>query len=230
MGIGHLLTSQTDRIHEIAREWGFSSNEFDWQWRAGEAYGFVQSEVPVLVHLPSDFFMAFGDDPQGGHVVYYTPGSDSRFAAGRKLTWQQALSHVVSWLNSLRRETEAKDFWHLLAERSNLLADGRSSWDNAPFTTEERKRVQASMDAVYEESVRTQRLNKRQTELLLSSIEEIKIATARLGRRDWLMFTLSTLAGVATSAAFSLEVTKALVQATTAAIGWVTGSPSLPAP
>jgi hypothetical protein len=230
VAIGHLLTSQADRIFELLRDWGFSRDEFEWQWRAGEAYGFVQFEVPVLVHLPTEFFFAFSEDPRGGHAVYYTPGADSRFGRGGKLKWDDALAHVVGWITSLRRESEAKDFWGLLAERSSLLADGRTSSNNAPFSLEEQQRVRTSMDAVYEEVVRTQRLNKRQTELLLSAIEESKTATARLGRRDWLMFTLSTLAGVATSAAFSPEVTRALVQATSAAVGWITGSPTLPAP
>jgi hypothetical protein len=230
----HLLVSQRNQLLEIVREADLSPGDFEWQERDGSWAGWVNNDLPTLVHVPSDFFCAFalaehGERPVRGvtyhggrHMLCCSPGTDSPRDMFFFIPWTDLQIYFRSWLENLKRELVAPDLWATLQNQSALLRfAGREETENSPFSGEERNRIQASLEQIKSEMITTQMLTSGQTQILLERLDYLIDASSRLGRKDWILTAAGVVIGVVVQAALSSNATTRLFQVADHALGWL---------
>jgi len=100
--------------------------------------------------------------------------------------------------------------------------------NNSPFTDEERARIRSSVEEVKSKLESAGKHSDEQLSLISRKLDEIHMASGRLGRKDWLNYVAGSLTGLCVSAAFSPEVTKSFFQTVSSAFSWVfTSAPAL---
>lgn len=223
MTFGHLMTSQLDELFKLIESSSLKPAEFEQQMRSGEWAGSVYSRVPTLVHVPSESFFAFMEHPWGGHNVYYSPGEESKSKHIGELEWKSVKAYFAGWLDSVKRETSAQDLWRALENEPRTTFHAAQTQDNTPFRLQEQQRIAATMDDVLREVRRTQSLSKIQTDIIVSAVEDLKAASARVGRKDWFMILIGTFASVIMGAVITPPEVRALLSTSVSALTWVVG-------
>ena len=95
--------------------------------------------------------------------------------------------------------------------------------DNAPFLPEELERIATSIDQI-RSAMRTRAdLSSEQLRYLSDRLEEMRQASERLGRKDWVNLAVGTLTSIVVSAAFDPAAARTLLQAAGTALSWVFG-------
>jgi hypothetical protein len=189
-----LLTSQTDEVYGIVRSAGFDPNEFTWGKKYGEVYGAM---VPVLIHKPTSFDFVFDFDPKYDlHAAEWSPGEETPRDKSVNLQWPLVLQCVSIWLENVERERSTPDLWAQLEKQRELLAASapfeQDDANNSPFTPDEQQQIEAQLDEIKELLVQTHQADGRALE---SSIEYLREASTRMGRRDWLTIFIGTIFG-----------------------------------
>lgn len=93
--------------------------------------------------------------------------------------------------------------------------------NNSPYTRNEIAQIADSISRVKLTLAKRQDIAPEQLELIVRKLDEIQIASERLGRKDWINYVAGTLTSLCMSAAFSPEVTKAIFQTVNAAFAWL---------
>jgi hypothetical protein len=230
----HLLVSQRNQLLEIVREADLSPHDFDWQERDGSWAGWVNNDLPTLVHNGSDFFCAFalaehGERPVRGvtyhggrHMLCCSPGADSPRDLFFFIPWTDLQVYFRGWLENLKRELVAPDLWATLRTQSALLrVAGREETENSHFSVEERNRIQASLEQIKNDMITTRMLAADQTQILAERLDYLVDASSRLGRKDWIVTAAGALIGVVVQAALSSNATTRLLQVADHALGWL---------
>jgi hypothetical protein len=93
--------------------------------------------------------------------------------------------------------------------------------ENSPFGSDETTRISEGLAKVAMAMAGRKDVAPQQLSLLRAKLEEIAVASARLGRKDWIMFAAGTLTNVIVGAAFSPDAAKALFAALNAELAWV---------
>lgn len=110
MSDGFILKSQASQIFEEVRERGFDPAEFKWAERASSNCDGMR--VSALEHASTGFYFTFDLDYGGReHFTECSPGPSSRVDRRRAGTWEQQTVHAGEWLDCLKRELKARDFW-----------------------------------------------------------------------------------------------------------------------
>ncbi len=102
------------------------------------------------------------------------------------------------------------------------FAEGDPS--NAPFSDEERERVEQSIEELRAEIRAKVDLKSAQLELLDSKLDQVRASIAVLGRRDWTWLLIGCLTSFTASAALESSVAKQLFQAASSAFSWLVSS------
>jgi len=159
--------------------------------------------VPALVHTASGYYFGFGGRGVGGDFYIYFSPDPRGHGWDPSETWGAVQGWFDTWLKNLRREFDERDLWgELLAQRSALQTTPVAN-DNAPFTGDEQRRIAETLARTEADITRSTRLSSEQTRILHEKLDEMRAAAERLGRKDWQMFALGTLASIVISAAFA---------------------------
>lgn len=92
---------------------------------------------------------------------------------------------------------------------------------NLPFTAGELEHVATSLAEVKERLSISAALSEEQMDLVARKLDDIKSASERFGRKDWITWAGGTLTSLCISAAFAPEATKAIFAAMSAAFSWL---------
>lgn len=108
-----------------------------------------------------------------------------------------------------------------VSPRQGLLA-GAAEVDpsNSPFGEDELRLVAASIESVKQKLTELTDLKPEHVQLLSRKLDEIQLASTRLGRKDWVNYVAGSLTSVCISAAFSPEITRKIFSAVNAAFAW----------
>jgi hypothetical protein len=93
--------------------------------------------------------------------------------------------------------------------------------NNSSFTREEVVQIADSVSKAKFALAKRHDLAPEQLELIARKLDEIQVASERLGRKDWINYVAGTLTSLCISAAFSPEVTKAIFQTINTAFAWL---------
>jgi hypothetical protein len=81
---------------------------------------------------------------------------------------------------------------------------------NAPFTPSELARIAESLRQIGGSLTARSDVTAEQMDLVLRKLDEMREASERLGRKDWMSYVLGTLTSLAISGTFDREVARAL--------------------
>jgi hypothetical protein len=164
---------------------GFDTNEFE---RGANVGGEPHIQViPELVHKPTNSRINFDyDQIRRSHSVWYTPGEDSPSDRANRLDWPSVLSWAEKWLRNIERERATPNLWDMLEDSRELLAEYEATTGdeaNTLFSPEEQGQIAAQLDGIKELLVTQHGADPLALE---RGIEELKEASRRAGRREWL--------------------------------------------
>jgi hypothetical protein len=107
--------------------------------------------------------------------------------------WAYIRPHLAAWTESLARELGTPDLWSALAGQHELFSESPGVETNTPFTSDELRRVDATLAEIRELARRSYQLNAGQAEILDRRLEYLESAARRLGRWDWRNVLLSVI-------------------------------------
>ncbi len=96
--------------------------------------------------------------------------------------------------------------------------------ENTPFFPEELDLIAASLNEIESAMVDRSDVKPEQMRYLGQKLEEMREASERLGRKDWINYAIGTLTSIVVTAAFDPSAAKALLQTAGAVLSWVFGS------
>lgn len=223
-----LLKSQENDVFLAVRASGLDPSTFKWEMKKSEADR--SNLVSVLIHKPTEYWFMFdmGDD---GHLCTYSPGEDTLFGGEYPGTWPNQMAYVRNWLGYLKREAEAPDLWAMLGEENALSAAASPEPydENTPFTSVERKRVEATLSEIRSLLTASHSFSSEKLEQIDSRLAYLEAASERLGRKDWLNVAFSVVTNIILTVALPPDAARNIFNAAGALLSWVAGgSPILP--
>src|ERR1700751_1596838 len=96
---------------------------------------------------------------------------------------------------------------------------------NLSFSEADRVRISDSIQRVKEALTKSETFKSEQLELIDRKLDEIKSASERLGRKDWINYVAGTVTTLCMSAAFAPEQAKAIFKSLEAAFSWLLNQP-----
>ena len=95
--------------------------------------------------------------------------------------------------------------------------------ENTPFLPEELDRIATSIKQIRTAMLTRSDIKSDQMQYLTERLEEMRHASERLGRKDWINYAVGTLTSIVITAAFDPTAAKALLQSASAALTWLFG-------
>lgn len=92
--------------------------------------------------------------------------------------------------------------------------------NNSPFSSNELTQIASSVTNIKKELTQRNDIRAEQLELISRKLDEIHVASNRLGRKDWINYVAGTLTSLCISAAFSHEVSKSIFVTFNSAFAW----------
>jgi len=176
---------KSNQVFEAVEAAGLNPTEFDWD---------DSTDDICLRHRWSEAYFFFIGAP-GRYIARYAAG-DERAVDVQKFSWEALMSSVGLWLSYIKRDVETPDLWAELQRETELLGDAwRDAVENAPFTPNERADVARQLQELRRYVQDAYSLSERQLSDLDSKIDFLVDAAARLGRKDWLVVFIGTMAG-----------------------------------
>ena len=96
--------------------------------------------------------------------------------------------------------------------------------ENIPFSPSELDQIASSLNDIRTTMANRPDVKPEQFRHLEEKLEEMRSASERLGRKDWVNYAIGTLTSIVVTAAFDPSAAKALLQTAGAALGWLFGS------
>ncbi len=93
--------------------------------------------------------------------------------------------------------------------------------NNSPFSEPELKRILESVATLKIELHQSSEFAPEQLDLIYRKLDEIQVASQRLGRKDWINYVAGTITAMCISASFAPEVTKSIFKALGSAFAWL---------
>jgi len=98
------------------------------------------------------------------------------------------LEAFANWADESRYVAETADFWAELKRAPEILAAAQAAEaSNAPFTPAEQADISRRLDEIKEFVRKKFELTSEQLSAIDERLDDIKEASERLGRKDWLM-------------------------------------------
>lgn len=223
-----LLQSQKNEVFLAVKESGLDPASFVWdRWESDNDENAI---VSALVHQPTRYWFKFdmGDE---GHLCAFSPAEDTLRGGEYPGNWNKEMSYVRKWLTYLKREAQAPDLWTMLSG-DNTLSEAASpelSDDNAPFSVQERRRVENSLAEIRSLLIASTNLSDEMLGHVDARLEYLNKASERLGRKDWLNVAFSVITNIIIVVALPPETARNILNVAGTVLNWVLGgSPLLP--
>jgi hypothetical protein len=95
--------------------------------------------------------------------------------------------------------------------------------DNDPFSPPELARIAASVQQIKQAMSERSDVSTSQIDFIARKLDDMRGASERMGRKDWMNLALGTMTSVIVTAAFTPDVAKAFLQAAGVALSWLFG-------
>ncbi len=95
---------------------------------------------------------------------------------------------------------------------------------NTQFSSEELERIASSLEEAKATIGSQPNIQSEQVALIYKKLDEIKEASTRLGRKDWINYTAGAITSACASAAFAPDVTKSIFLTLNSAFSWLFSS------
>lgn len=202
-----LLPTQKNAVFLAIEKRGLDPRSFVWGIATGQ-WASTTYKADHLGYSNGPFFFQFAPPslPKQHQFVVASPGRDTASERRPASSWESQLWEVERWLDALKREVEIPDLWDLLTQqRTQALV---LELENEAFVPAERQQI-VRMLTEFRELLNTR---TRLTELRLAAIDEslqyLKTASERLGKKDWANAALGVALNIIVGTAIPPELAR----------------------
>jgi hypothetical protein len=223
-----ILKSQKNDALQIIQQQGMLPEEFEWR-ESESTFDFeAGSLVSLLVHKPSNYFFQFDFQSDMIRCSIYSPGQDQQLIRRNRLHWAEQLGDLRSWIKSLKREISTPDLWAEISKEKILVEAAQQEQENTRFTTDEIHRVQENLNEIKQYLISSKEFSPEQINYLDGRFKYLGEAAERVGKKDWLMLLLGTLASVVMTLMLPTQLSGELFRVAGTLLKWVAGLHLLP--
>lgn len=200
-----LLPSQKDEIFRLILEHEFEPSDFAWDECDGR---YSKAIVSRITHKPTNYYFTFDVSKGRNRVSEFSPGEETHVEIEDAPSWAVQADLFTHWLDYLKREIEAPDYWSSISQEARVL-EAATSTDtvNTPFTAQEKVYIISGLSEIRQFLLSSHKLDPELIEARLNYLVE---ASERVGRKDWINLLISVLVGIVVSAALPPETTREL--------------------
>jgi hypothetical protein len=126
-------------------------------------------------------------------------------------SWQTLMPHISRWLEDVKQDLDTPDLWAELKREAQLLgADASVVTENKAFTVDEQREIAERLKKLGEYVNATHSLSKAQMQALEKKLDYLVDASARLGRKDWLIAFIGAIFGFVFTAALAPDSARSI--------------------
>jgi hypothetical protein len=132
--------------------------------------------------------------------------TDGGFDNHRIERHEEVMSKITEWARKVKEIIDTPDLWTEMRGRKEFIEDVQQSSDNVPFAQDEQGQIAAQLLGNKNE-MRTQfELSSEQAADVDEKIDELVEAAVRMGRKDWLIYSLGTITALIITATVAAPV------------------------
>ena len=214
-----LVKAKRNEVFDLVRRSGFDPMQFTWDQVPSSHH---RSDVGVskLTHSSRYYFLF--NSTRDGHLFFSrSPGRNSRVDEGESSNWADQLADVQIWLDLLRPEVEEPDLWEAVKNENAFIEAAAGERENEPFSAEDQTRIAESIEAVRRLLTENLALNTQQISFLSQQLQYLVDASGRLGKKDWIQLTVSTLVTISVALSLNTDTTRELFRLAGEVFQWL---------
>jgi hypothetical protein len=157
--------------------------------------GSSANDFSTITHVSDSFFM-FKHDPSNG---VYTVAAEVTDGGGfRKFSviplLDNLIPHIRAWADDVKLTVGVPDFWAEAKNGRTLISNlQQQDTGNTPFTQDEQKQISTLLHEIAHGLVGQFELTSEQIAHIEERLDEAAEASTRLGRKDWIIYTIGTI-------------------------------------
>jgi hypothetical protein len=211
-----LLTSQKNAVYRFVENYGFDPADFEWRVAVSPQGDDVT--VETLQHRSTQYAFTFDTNRRGrgplgltpDRLSFMKPGPEQPFAVSEDYGWDEQLRSVGTWLGVLKREVSQESLWDRLSQEP-MRAVAVARLDNGRLSKEERRTVEQGVGQA--KAYVAANIDDRETlKRIEGKLDEIKDASGRLGRKEFVNAALGALMGIAFMGALTSDQMNAIAR------------------
>lgn len=149
----------------------------------------------VITHAPSRA-RCFVTDSDGHYKTHSVIPDTPSWPPLDRYTWTAVTEVVERWASDVKLDTETPDMWaELQRERELFSGAWTADVQNTLFTLDEQMAIAEQLRQVKDWVSKTYAMSTAQMDSLQQSLDYLAGATARAGRRDWVLMAVGIGAG-----------------------------------
>lgn len=138
--------------------------------------------------------------------------------------WQNVLAELAEWADEALYVSETPDFWTELKNTSAILEITQTAEaSNGLFTTAEQIEIASRLDAIKDLVREKFELTAEQISLVDDRLDEMKEASERVGRKDWVLMLYGSLVSIFVAGAVPSAVIQAMLTAAAHGVAHIFG-------
>jgi hypothetical protein len=185
----------------------------------GSAFGFTTRRSRLLrgAFVPGDsrggpFYRVRWDVADGPSQSWLTCKS-----------WSDVKAQAAAWAHELLYVTETPDFWAKFLSSGQFFSDPEVGLGNAPFTAAERAAIEVRIDEVKHRAHENPDLSAQQISGIEQRLDDLKEASERVGRKDWLTMLYGAAFGMIVNDTVPPHVVQGIITTIITGLGHIFG-------
>lgn len=194
-----LLISQQDDIYSIIQTMEFSPSQF--KFLEVSSLINIMGRASNLKYLNSPYYYLFDLDNSNQHYAKMCPGTETLEKDVFARTWDFQIEYFVQWLQNLKREVTAPNYWARLNDEIKNL-DFQFESSNEKFTFQEFQDVVVRME-ILRNKLSSIPLAENQFQALNQKLDFLTDSAKDMSKFDW----KSLFIGIVVNIIMQLSVT-----------------------
>jgi len=198
------MKSQKNEVYGLIKSNGLEPADFEWL-EVMNGNHFDASLVNKLIHKESGYFFMF-DIINRNHHSYFAPGNELEHEYAHPGSWDNQKINFVKWLCYLEREIKQPDLWDEIRLAQEAFEKGLDPYtENKPFDEDQTIQIEVGINQILDFIIGLENVSEEQYELVKGELEYLKDASKRLGRKDWVLMSITTITAIVINLSLSTE-------------------------
>lgn len=196
-----LLQSQKNKVYKILQAVGLEPANFT--WTEHNLMPSVDKIFPRLNYLDGNYYFQF-EFYYGEHCCKFSPGEEMVMQSEKPKTWILLVKYFCQWLNCLKREIEAPDFWKEIEKYQIAFPlTIPEELPNEAIPAYEADQMDDRLSLLADQIEAKFNLQEEDNRFVRQKLNYLADAARRQPRRDWEYLVIGVLINIA----FQLRVT-----------------------
>jgi hypothetical protein len=205
-----IMQSQKNDIFNLIKAINLDPSGFVWGEIESELteYDTGNPWISKLTHTETEYFFAF-EFRYDDHVAVMSPG-EAKIVEYRNVgDWDHQVAAALDWLEYLRREITAPDYWAQISEYQSLAqSSNRFEGTNTPFTSREVHMLNEGLNEMKSLFKEYAQQENDEFEMIDARFDDVIGLVEEMGRNSWLHTAIGAVITVSMSLGLSPDIAK----------------------